>query len=202
MRPLGQFQTFLFFFTKRFCKHRKRKKHKKHKNANKLISDPFPLRYFLSAQKRCLFCFCSLICVFVLSVCAKSFCKKKTYQLFLLALNSQKIPLGETLWLMGHHAMPEVILFFIIAMLLTGHHAMQWSSSGLPWVLRICENVFYSQAFFTLHSFLLVSRPPWGQTFNIEASRVSCLYFQNIGPARLFLWIITIQKKVYKGRSI
>ena len=127
---------------------------------------------------------------------------QKTYQLFLLALNSQKIPLGETLWLMGHHAMPEVILFFIIAMLLTGHHAMQWSSSGLPWVLRICENVFYSQAFFTLHSFLLVSRPPCGRQFNLKVSRVLSWYFQNIAPAWLFVWITTIHKEVYCGRSI
>ena len=35
--------NFFFFFTKRFCEH------KKHKNANKRISDFFPLRCFLCA---------------------------------------------------------------------------------------------------------------------------------------------------------
>ena len=39
----------------------------------------------------------------------------------------------------------------------------QWSSSDLPWVLRIWERIFYSQAFFALHSFPLVLRPPQGR---------------------------------------
>ena len=56
--------NFLFFFTKGFCSH---KKYKKHKNANKGISDFFHLRCFLCAQKHCLFCFCLLICVFLLN---------------------------------------------------------------------------------------------------------------------------------------
>ena len=50
----------------------------------------------------------------------------------------------------------------------------QWSSSDLPRVLRIWESVFYSRAFFTLHSFLLVSRHPWGRQFNLKVSRPSC----------------------------
>ena len=37
----------------------------------------------------------------------------------------------------------------------------QWSSSDLPRVLRIWESIFYSQAFFTLHFFLLVLKLPW-----------------------------------------
>ena len=46
------------FFTKRFSKH------KKHKTqTTKRISDFFPLRCFLNGLKRCLFCFCSPICV-------------------------------------------------------------------------------------------------------------------------------------------
>ena len=57
MRSLGQFQTFLFFFTERVYSHKKskdaakqkHKKHKKHNNANKQISDFFPLSCVLSA---------------------------------------------------------------------------------------------------------------------------------------------------------
>ena len=37
----------------------------------------------------------------------------------------------------------------------------QWSFSDLPPVLQIWDSVFNSQAFFTLHSFLLVLRLPW-----------------------------------------
>ena len=44
----------------------------------------------------------------------------------------------------------------------------------LPQVLLIWESVFYSQVFFTLHSFLLVSRTPWGRQFNLKVSRASC----------------------------
>ena len=50
----------------------------------------------------------------------------------------------------------------------------QWSSSEfLPRVLWIWENVFYSQTFFTLQSFLLVFRLPWERQFNLNISRVS-----------------------------
>ena len=75
----------------------------------------------------------------------------------------------------------------------------QWSFSDLPWVLRIWESVFYSPAFFTLHSLLLASRPSWGRQFNLNISRVSCWYLRNIAPAWLFVWITTIHKKVYSG---
>ena len=77
-----------FFFTKRFHTHKKHekckkpkkhksatkqkhKKHKKHKNANKRISD------FFKRIKRCLFYFCSLMCVLCFFVPAKFFRKKK-----------------------------------------------------------------------------------------------------------------------------
>ena len=53
-----------------------------------------------------------------------------------------------------------------------------------------------------LHSFLLVSRPPWGRQFNLKVSRVSCWYVRNIALARLFVWITTIRKGVMVGRSI
>ena len=36
----------------------------------------------------------------------------------------RKTPFGESLSLMGHYVVPLVTLFFIITMLLTGHHAM------------------------------------------------------------------------------
>ena len=55
----------------------KQRKHKKHKNANKKISHFFPLKCFLCAYKRCLFCFCLLICLLCYFVRVKSFCKKK-----------------------------------------------------------------------------------------------------------------------------
>ena len=68
----------------------------------------------------------------------------------------------------------------------------QWSSSDfLLWALRIWESFFYSQAFFTLPSFLLVLRSPWGRQFNLNISRASCWYFRNIAPVRLFAWITT-----------
>ena len=55
----------------------KQRKHKKYKNANKQISYFFPLKCFLCICKRCLFCFCSLICLLCYFVRVKSFCKKK-----------------------------------------------------------------------------------------------------------------------------
>ena len=35
-----------------------------------------------------------------------------------------KTPFRETPWLTGRHVTPSVTLFFIITVLLTGHHAM------------------------------------------------------------------------------
>ena len=78
MRSLGQFQTF-FFFTERSHiqqkaqKHKKHKNHKdateqKHKNANKRISDFFPLRCFLWA--------------FFIFVCCKRFVICCAYEIF------------------------------------------------------------------------------------------------------------------------
>ena len=55
----------------------KQRKHKKHKNANKQISYFFPLKCFLCIYKRCLFCFCSLICLFVLFWACEIFLQKK-----------------------------------------------------------------------------------------------------------------------------
>ena len=43
----------------------------------------------------------------------------------------------------------------------------------LPRVLRIWECIFYSQAFFTLHSLLLLWRLPWDCHFYLEGCRAS-----------------------------
>ena len=87
-------------------------------------------------------------------------------------------------------------LFWLSQCYLQGTMPCQWSSSDfLSWVLRIWESLFYSQAFFALHSFLLVSRPPWGRKFNLNISRASRWYFRNIAPAQLFVWITTIHNK-------
>ena len=75
----------------------------------------------------------------------------------------------------------------------------QWSPGYLPRVLRIWDSVFYSQAFFTLRSFLFF------QSF-LEAgsltSKLAGLHadFRNIDPARLFVWITTIHKRFIFGR--
>ena len=53
-------------------------------------------------------------------------------------------------------------------------------------VLRIWEIVFYSQAFFTLHSPLLLSRLPWGRQFNLKGSRASRRHFSHVAKSRIF----------------
>ena len=103
----------------------------------------------------------------------------------MLALNTLKTPFRESPSITGCHATPLVTLFFGITMLFTGRHAMpcQWWSSDLPRVLRIWESASYSQAFFTIHYFLLVSRLPWGWQFNLKVSRASCWSLKDIlGP--------------------
>ena len=91
---------------------------------------------------------------------------------------------------------PWLLCFLLSPCYLQDTMPCQWSSSDfLPRVLRIWEGVFYFQAFFTLHSFLLVLRPPWGRQFSLNNSRASCWYFRNIVLARLFIWITTIHNK-------
>ena len=55
----------------------------------------------------------------------------------------RSLTLFTRMWLTGHHATPEVT------------HTLFPTQPFLPWVLRIWESVFYSQAFFTLHSLYL-----------------------------------------------
>ena len=86
MRSLGQFQTFFFYEkilhaqkaqkaqisqkahrgnqakAQKAQKAQKTQNVQKAQNGNKLISDFLPLRFYSSTLKRCLFCFCSLVC--------------------------------------------------------------------------------------------------------------------------------------------
>ena len=103
----------------------------------------------------------------VLFVRSKSFRKKKKKlalncpdSLILLyywvkTFSKLKTPFGETPWLMGRNA----------------RHWSHWFL--VPRVLRIWESVFYSQALFTLRSFLLVLRPSRGRQFNRKVTRAS-----------------------------
>ena len=70
----------------------------------------------------------------------------------------------------------------------------QWSPSDLPRVLQIWESIFYSQVFFTLHSFLLFSRLPGTGS---STSKLAGFHadLQNIAAAWLFVWITTIRKR-------
>ena len=69
----------------------------------------------------------------------------------------------------------------------------------LPRVLWIWENGFYSQAFFTLHSFLLVLRPPWGSQFSLNVSRASC-WSSKRSPAPTICLNHSNRQKFYIGR--
>ena len=104
----------------------------------------------------------------------------KTYKLFSLAPNSQKLLSDKLrdLW----DSMPRHWSLCVLLSPCYLQDAMpwHWSSSDLPRVLRIWESVFYSQTFFTLHSFLLFQGFPGA----------------GIASARLFVWITTIHKRV------
>ena len=74
----------------------------------------------------------------------------------------------------------------------------QWSPGDFTRVLRISESVFYSQAFFTLHSSCFLKGFPGD---NISTSKSIRLHddSQNIAPARLFVWITVIHKRFICG---
>ena len=84
---------------------------------------------------------------------------------------SCRTPFGETWDAMPRHWS----LCFLVSQCYL-HDAMpcRGASSHLPRVLRIWKSVFYSQAFFTLHYFLLFPRLPWGQQLNLKVSRTLC----------------------------
>ena len=69
-------------------------------------------------------------------------------------------PFGETLWLRDAMPCHWSLCFLVSPCYLQDPMPYQWSSGDLSWVLQIWESVFYSQAFFTLHTFLLVLRLP------------------------------------------
>ena len=60
----------------------------------------------------------------------------------------------------------------------------------VSWVLRIWESVFYAQSFFTLNSFLLLSRLPWDRQFCFEGCRASQ------GPA-VQLWRLRFETQTW-----
>ena len=66
-------------------------------------------------------------------------------------------------------------------------------------VLRIWESVFYSQAFFTLHSFLLFLRLPWDRQFNLKASRASSWSLRHSPSSAICLNHNNPQKR-YRGK--
>ena len=129
---------------------------------------------------------------------------------YLLILSKfKKTCFGETLWLKGHHAAPLVTLFFYY------HHVTYRTpchASGhlviLPWQLRIWESVFYSQAFFTLHSFLLVSRPPWGRQFNLTScwsskhSSGPAICLNNSNPQKIYICRFYLRVTPGQSRNI
>ena len=101
--------------------------------------------------------------------------------------------LGE-LW----DAMPRhwSVCFLVSPCYLQNAMLYQWSSSDLRRLLRIWESVFYSRAFFTLYSFMLFSRLPWGWQFNLKVSRASrWSEHMKHNPDRVFVWITAIHNK-------
>ena len=73
----------------------------------------------------------------------------KTYQLFLLFLNSQTQPLGKPLWLTRYYATPEVTLFVIITCYWQGTMPCLWSYRDFH-----REWYGFERAYFTLSCFL------------------------------------------------
>ena len=126
---------------------------------------------------------------------------KKSYELFLLNLNSQKLLLEKLRDFRDAIPRHWSLCFLLLPCYLHDTMPCQWPSSDLLQVVRIWERLFYSQVVFTLLSFRLVSRPPWGQQFNLKLAGLH-IDLRNIAPAQLFVWITTIHKKGYSGRFI
>ena len=98
---------------------------------------------------------------------------KRYFYRFLLTLSKSKIPFGRNSVTYGTlcHAIGHFVFYYHHVTCRTSCHA-----SGHLVIYGECYGFerAYSQAFFTLHSFLLVSRPRWGWQFNLKASRASC----------------------------
>ena len=159
----------------------------------------FPFGCFLSTLKYCLFYFCLLICflcllrvwnlfvknkkvwncpndlIYITTELKAIFAAPKRLTSYFTDFKQSKTPFGRNsvTYRTPCHAWGHFV-FLLSPCYLQDTMPCQWSSSDLPWVLQIWESIFYSQAFFTLHYFLLVSRPPWDQQFNLKVSRVSC----------------------------
>ena len=93
----------------------------------------------------------------------------------LLTLKKSKTPFGEPLWPTGCHAMPLVILFFGVTMLLAGRHAIPvviWWTTASATDLR--EVFLLSGVFYLTLLPVVFSGLPWGQQFNLKVSKASC----------------------------
>ena len=85
-------------------------------------------------------------------------------------------------------------------MLLTGHDAMPdvTCTSHPPFTTSAMD----LRAFFTLHSFLLLSRPLWGQQFILKGSRASCWSSKHSITGILFTGSIYVPKASSKVRVL
>ena len=92
----------------------------------------------------------------------------------MLTITSQKLFSEKVCDLPDTMSRHRSLCFLLSPFYLQDTMPCQWSSSHLPQVLRIWDSVFYLQAFLTLHSFLLIWRPPWDRQFNLKVSRVLC----------------------------
>ena len=81
------------------------------------------------------------------------------------------------------------------------HH---WSpaTSNPPFYRECCgfgRAFFTLRRYFTLHSFLLVLRPPWGRQFNLNVSRASC-WSSKHSPSPTICLNHSNPQKFYTGR--
>ena len=96
---------------------------------------------------------------------------------FLLGSNKSKPPFAEILWLTERHATPLETFFFWC------HHVTYRTpchANGHLVIYSECCGFegacFTLRCFFTLQSFMLFSRLPWGQQFNLIVSSASCWF--------------------------
>ena len=155
---------------------------------NKYFFDSISNNNFLQKKKWILF-FSILNNNYITSEFNFSKTKKDEYKnlivIFLTLVKKRFTHCAVPVWLTGRYDTPLVISYFLPTL--------------LPRVLRIWERVFYFQAFFTLHSFLLVSRLPWGRQFNLKASRVS-RWSSKHSPGPTICWNHSNPQKFYMSR--
>ena len=129
---------------------------------------------------------------------------------------SDKNSFSEKLWVTYRtpcHAIGHLV-FLVLHMLLVWHYTTQWLSgkhqcylqdtipcqwsTDLLQMLWIWESGFYSQDFFTLHSFLLFQGFPGSGSSNTKLAGIHA-DLRNIALAQLFVSITAIRKKVICG---